>query len=345
MYFNIHGLYKIQIEGDNKRILNYFKEDLAYFLTEDETDPDLKVIVSDFDVDLSDCFIVEQNYYIKKNFIYSNDSRKMVKWKYLIEDIENKPTVYFSGNFFSEIFLREFLIEPIMAFKLAEKGYYFLHGSGIAFDNKGIVFTASKGVGKTTTLLNFIEEGATCLSNEPIIISEGKVYSFPARIRLYYYNFKGNSSFWKKLYKKQRLEVIIKYLAYRLSLKFASFSLNVDPSQLFDKVGGSYPLRSLLLLNKSFNGDIEIQKNIDRDILVKKLVTLNKFELFYFEKILNAYTYIFPNVSSKFSWEVQENGLKKVLSNISCNEINVPFSYSSKVYETILNLVNEDLED
>jgi len=170
--FNIHNLITFSIEGNNKKIIDHFKRDYAYFISTSEIDPDFRIIVSDFELDIKDCNFINYKYYVRDNYIACSDRYKIVKWKLSIKDIETKPIVNFNGGIFSELFLRDYIIEPLIAFLLVQKGYILMHASSIAYNNQGIIFPATKGTGKTATLLNFMKDGGVFLSNEPSMIGE-----------------------------------------------------------------------------------------------------------------------------------------------------------------------------
>jgi hypothetical protein len=287
--FNIHNLITIKFEGTNHRLLDHFRKDYSYFVTDRQIDPDIHVILSDFIPDNNDCYNINNKYYIKTNYIQSEDTYKMVHWKYCVKNIEEKPQLLFQGSLFSEIFLRDYFIEPLIAFKLAQKGLTFLHASSVAYNDGGFAFAACQGVGKTTTLVNLISDGATYLSNEPSLIShEGTIYSFPSFLHFYHYNLKGNQRFSKSLKKTERLELELKHLAHLLSFKYVSFPLNIDAARIYGKIGNKYPLKSQFILSKTTGSKVHVHENCDIKDIVKKLVLINRFELDYFSNRLKS---------------------------------------------------------
>jgi len=342
--FNMHDIFKFKIKGTDGRILKHFCQDYSYFRTDDEIESELDVIISDFTPSNNDCYIIDHKYYVKKNYLFCRDNHKIVKWSLCIKDIEDKPIVYFKGNLFSEIFLRDYIIEPLIGFKLAQKGYSLLHASGVALDDKGFVFAACKGVGKTSTMLNLIGDGGVYLSNEPIIISkDSMVYSFPSYIHFYHYNLKSTPHFSKKLTTMNKIELELKQLAHLLSLKYGSFSLDIEAKNLFKEIGGKHPLQSLLLLTKTNRNKVNIRENIDKNELIKKLIVINKFEMKYISERLMAYSYVFPESVTSHFWQTLENNLKSALSGIPCHEIEIPFKYDSRVYEEIHRLIKSNI--
>jgi len=338
--FNIHGLIKFRIEGDNAKIINHFKKDYAHFVVKDDIEPDFRLIVSDFTLDTNDCYFINYKYYVRENYIACNDGYKIVKWKVAIENIDTKPVIHFSGGMFSEIFLRDYIIEPLIAFLLNQKGLVLLHASSVAYQNKGYIFPATKGTGKTSTLLNLIRDGGIYLSNEPTLLSEkGIVYSYPSFIHLYFYNFKSVPFIAYKLSTAQKIELYLKQLFHLISLKYVSFSLNINAKTFFGNIGSQYPVKSFILLNKTNKNNPMINTSIDKDELIHKLMIINKFEWEYFSRLIAAYSYVFPKSIVTSFWRKYQEILEKSLEGINIYSIDVPKLYDDETYKEIFKLV------
>ncbi len=340
--FDIHGLLKFRIEGENKKIIDHFKDDYAYFVTLDEIEPDFRLIVSDFELNTKECFFINYKYYVRKNYIACNDGYKIVKWKLSIENIETKPIIHFNGGMFSEIFLRDYIIEPLIAFLLVQKGYVLLHASSIAYNNQGFIFPATKGTGKTSTLLNLIKDGGVYLSNEPSLVSDkGVLYSYPSFIHLYYYNFKSVPLIANKLRFGQKFELFFKNFIHLISLKYVSFSLSIDAKTFFDKIGTKYPLNSLILLNKTNRDIVIVNSDITKNEIIEKLVIINHFEWEYFSRLLNAYSYIFPNSRTSSFWQKYKETLEKSLEAVNLYSVDVPTVYDDSTYSKIFEMIKK----
>jgi hypothetical protein len=340
--FDIHGLLKFTIEGNNKKIIKHFEKDYAYFITNTDIEPDFKLIVSDFKMKNDNCYFINYKYYVRENYISCNDGYKIVKWKMSIENLDTKPIVRFNGGIFSEIFLRDYIIEPLIAFLFNQKGYVLLHASSIAYKDRGYIFPATKGTGKTSTLLNLIKDGGIYLSNEPTLLSEnGVVYSYPSFIHVYYYNFKSVPFLSENLYFLQKIELYLKNFAHVLSFKFVSFSLNLDAKCLFKEIGTSLPLKTLILLNKTNRNNVIIHPKINKSDVIDKLVIINQFEWEYFTRLANAYSYVFPKSSVSMFWEIYRKNLEKSLKNCDLYSVDVPKVYDDKTYDEIFKLIQK----
>jgi len=81
------------------------------------------------------------------------------------------------------------LIWSVLLLNITKLNMAFLHASAVSYHGKGLLFTGWGGIGKTSIMLHFIEEGAKFLSNDwSIIDKNGKIYAFPYCILLTRYN-------------------------------------------------------------------------------------------------------------------------------------------------------------
>lgn len=341
--FDIHGLFRFKATGTNERLLNILNRNYSYFKTDEDIKSDLNIILSDFEPVDGNSFIVDHKYIINSDSIFAKDSHKTVRWQFLLRDLEDTATLHFSGNLFSEIFLRDYLLEPLIGFKLAQKGYSLLHASGVMLNNKGIVFAACKGVGKTSTILNLAQKNASYMSNEPIVISnDGLIYSWPTYISFYHYNLMSSPHFSNKLKIRDILELKTKHLIYLLSLKYGSLPLNLSPEIMFKSVGETSPLDSLIILTKTTGDKIKIIENLNCEIVAEKLLSVNRFEYKYFSDILTAYSYVFPKSNAKNFWQILRGNFLAFSQRAKCYEIEIPKRYDPLVFEKIYEYIREN---
>ena len=123
MNFSLHNLTKFKVEGTNRGYLKYLSRDYAHFKTDEPVDSDLDIIISDFTPDNDNCYVVNRKYWIRKGYLFTTHHHKLVRWKVCIRDLtQKKTTVYFSGSKFGEVFLRDYIIEPLISLKLFAKG-------------------------------------------------------------------------------------------------------------------------------------------------------------------------------------------------------------------------------
>lgn len=339
--FNIHNILNFKIGGTNKGYVKYLSQYFSYFKTDVSVDPELNIEIRDFVPERDEYYIVNRKYYIKKNYITFSDRYKVVTWDVCLKDIEReKVFLILNASYLGKVLIVDYLIEPLIGFELARKGFLMLHASGAAINGKGIIFPACMGVGKTSTILYLAERG-NFMANEKIILSKnGDLYSFPTSVHLYNYNLESCPQLSRKMHFEERIKLKMKYLLYLVSHKYASFPLEVPPIR-FWKIEDKSPLYYVILLTKTNRKDIKIIENVDIERIIERIIIINKFDMKYFFEILQAYSYIYPgsSVNPENYWKSFRNNLLAALKKAFCYEIEIPLRYDDRVFNHIYNII------
>ncbi len=79
--------------------------------------------IGKFQPDKGDCFILDDKYYIKSDFIYFKDHYKKASWEFEMSGLESGNTIIrIYPNIFGIFFITP-LIDFIVNYKINEKGY------------------------------------------------------------------------------------------------------------------------------------------------------------------------------------------------------------------------------
>ncbi|MCK4666759.1 hypothetical protein KAU33_08410 [Candidatus Dependentiae bacterium] len=93
------------------------------------------------------------------------------------------------GKIYSDDFLAQFIIFPILDFILKDLGYFSIHSGGIVKGRKAVIFPARKESGKTTLSLYLARNGFGFLGDETIYGTSAEsgveLFGFPRQIKLY----------------------------------------------------------------------------------------------------------------------------------------------------------------
>ena len=325
MNFNIHDLLYLKISGENRRYLDYLGKEYSFFKTDESINPDIEVIITDSVNPKGDYHPVDNKYFVKDGHLHCRDRYKMVRWSLSMDDLEGRTAVHFSGGFRGEYILKDFFIEPLLGFKLATKGFTILHASAIAINDAGFVFAGGPESGKTASLLSLNAPDNTFLADEITVLShDGVIYSLPLPIRIYHHNLKDMTSIAHKLTPQQKLEVRMKHYIYRLSLGYIKLPLSIRPEKLFNRIGGTYPLRCLTLLTRTQGESIEVREIADRKELAERLFLINEQQFPYWFKYVSAYSSVYPSSRVASHSQVMREHLSQALDNVACYEIKVP---------------------
>ena len=329
MNFNIHNLLYLKIVGTNKRYLNYLGSEYSFFKTEERIDPDIEVIIADYVNPDGNCRLVDNNYFVRDGYLYCKDSYKVARWSLSIDSLEGKPVVHFSGGIWGRYVLKEFIIEPLISFKLATKGFSTLHASAIAINDRGFLFAGGPEAGKTASILSLSAHDNVFLSDEITPLSkDGVVYSFPSPIRIYCHNLKDMTLLYHKLTTQQKFEVKIKHSIYILSLGYAKLPSRISARELFEKIGGAYPLGCLVLLTETKDKNIDVAEITNKKELVERLVLINQQQFSYWFKYVSAYSSVYPSSQVALCPQVMRDNLSEALDKVACYEVKTPHKFS-----------------
>lgn len=341
--YYIHGLATLRIAGNNRRAMSLVDKHYSTFKVDKLENPDLEVFVQNFKPSLDESLIVDDKYYVSSDTLFCRDSHKISRWKVWIKNMEGKTRVYFSGDpIFSHLFLFKYIIEPIIFYKLANKGYSFIHSSCVSDKDYAYIFIASKGTGKTSTALKLVNDGWHFFSDEYTILSkEGTVYSYPNCIHLHQYNFIDLPFLKENLSFSDRLAVKIKGAIYKATFKYANIAHNVEVKKIFPNLvtETNRPLGAVILLIKTNRNKVRISK-IDSKKLVNQILVINRFEIPHFVNYLNAFSFNdpFSNIS-RYEQYVSEN--LQCINKVPCYGVELPKGYSEENFKVINELLDK----
>ena len=277
--YDFHGIVRLKIVSSQKQYISFFDNEYRYIKKIDNKDdaPVNILIYIGFPLPrVSDG---------KPGEYYSVKFKNLCKVKYRIDGIDKiQTTIYFCGDwtihFYSFImcsFLLNEIIDPLLYLKFIQKNCIILHSACLSDGEKGFLFAADSGGGKTTLALKLAKNGMIFLNDDKTIVSkEGVLYAYPRSLRLYTYNIKippCNSLSWKikiichiKDILRSIFSKVLKtdiYLATRVHIN------EIIPDV---KTGRSYKLGKFLLLTNGTEEQIkrfDYLNSTDKDLMAK----------------------------------------------------------------------------
>lgn len=331
MDFNIHNLLHFRINSLNQKYLDYFCKEYSYFKTESDLDPDIEIEITDAIHYNTNYHLVNQKYFIKDGHLHCRDRYKIARWDLSMDDLEGRSIVRFNGGIWGEHILKDSIIEPLIGFKLATKGFSMLHASAIAIDDAGVIFAGGPESGKTSSLLSLNGDNNVFLSDEITLLSrEGVIYSFPTPVRAYYYNLRSKTGALNNLTSRLKFEALIKHAVHFLSSGYLKFTVNIAADKLFKRTGGVYPLRRLIFLTRTSGDDIDVTEISDKTALIERLALMSEQQFPYWGKYVSAYSSVFPSSQLANYQQVMRKHLSAALDRVSCYEFKTPRKFLEK---------------
>jgi len=187
--FKVYGA-TINLSTDSSELMKEMRRDFGRF----EASADLPVEGRMIILETDGKFPLEiPRYAIRETFlppdssIFSASTFRFLEEKderILRLDLEkNEILGYFRSACKFSMFLR-FLLKWLLIKALEKKGISFIHGSGVERDGISLLFVGPSGHGKTHTLLTFLLDGYTLITDDTILFRADKVLPFHVRSRI-----------------------------------------------------------------------------------------------------------------------------------------------------------------
>lgn len=336
-YYNLNGLLTFSIDAHKKK-LDYINRQYCYFKQDSEIkNVDMEVIVGPFDKIRPPYQVVNRKYFVTQDCIYAEDSYKVARWRFMIEGLKEKKTrIYFDGNFWSYYILYKFFIEPVLRYKLNSNGFFMIHSSSVATSEGAFVFPASPSVGKTSTMLNWLNEGKDFMADEFTILSQDAVYSYPTPLRLHDYNLTANPFIKKDMSQRDKFQIYLRTWILRLTLGYGDVTHEVNIWDVFPKVKicDKSRLNKIVIFTKYSGEDVQIEE-MSASELIDRLIIINRFETSRFTDYLQAYEYVTKTKHKDGFWEkMRENG-GRIFQEKQYYAFNIPQKYTRKTFDQI----------
>lgn len=198
------------------------------------------------------------------------------------------------------------MLEPFLRWK----DKCFLHAGAVSKNGKAAVFPAAPDTGKTSIVLELLQRGFDYLSDDFLIIGNGKAYPFPKPLNIFDYNLVNNKAVAKRVLKWRyafftfyklyfRLRRFLKaHLPFRLARRMVDFLpqnvYSIDIQGLFPdaNIAGISAISSFFFLELSHEDEIRITR-MDSEELARKMAYMN---LLHRDRMLmEYYHYAFEN--------------------------------------------------
>jgi hypothetical protein len=317
------------------RLFSNICQEYQNFESEMLDNPDFTIYLGDFIPSNQECGILDNEYYIKKDYFFCKDSYKIAKWKIEMSGFESgNTTVRISANPFAAMEISGFLLDSLIGLKLNEKGYSIVHGSSVSKDGCAYLFTAQGGGGKTSTALYSVERGFKFLGDNFVILARDHVMSFLSPLNIFSFNLAPIVK--KNMGIKNKAEFYFKHLFYKVTGLRIVTKINVKG--IFpDALDNKSKLDSVFLLIPKEKIDIV---RIDKEELISYFVANQMLDSFPFIKYMMEYSYMFPESRMATHWNRYEENLRENLNNdIPIYRVEVPQKYGINTFEEILRVI------
>ncbi len=339
-YYSIHDIVTFKVVNNAvllSRILPFWDIELRDFESKQKDEPDFTICLGKFSSQSPNCHILDDKFYIQEDYLYCSDSYKYAKWRLKISGFSGgSMEVHVSANPFAWLLLPDFIINHLIWFKLNEKGYAIVHGSGVVKDDRAYIFTGRGAAGKTTVALNLVERGFKLLGDHFVILGNNAVLSFPLPLHIVDFNL--TPFIRRRMKARHRLLFRVNQISQKIT--GLQMGTKISPKTLFpgltqDKANVHSVF--LLLPRKEFK-----VKKISKEEFIAHVISNQKLESLPFIKYMMEYSYLFPRSNMATHWARYEANLSQSLSVAQAfYQVEVPLKYDNETLDRITKLAGK----
>ena len=341
--YSIHDVVTFKIVDKRSffsRIFDAIEVEYKNFESEELNNPDFTVYLGNISPSNQDCYILDDQYFIKKDYLFCKESSyKLAKWKLEISGFESANMIIcISSNLIGNMFLSP-IIDFLIQFKLNERGYSLVHASCVSRNNHAYLFPALSGGGKTTVAMHFVENGFDFLGDNFVVLHDGEALSFLSPLNIFTYNLtpiiKSNLGVGKMII------LALKHLLYKMTLGYAKIFTKINVRTVFPNaiVDKSIVDSVSILIPKE---EVRIE-NISKEELIGHLAMNQKLESSSFLDYMLEYSYMFPDSKLATHWNrYKENLRKNIGEDIPIYKIEVPQKYDTNTFERIVKVIEDE---
>jgi hypothetical protein len=338
-YYNIHDVVNFKVvnnAGLLNKILPFWDIELRDFESRLYAEPDFTVHLGEFSSPNIDCLIMDDKFYMKEDYLYCSDSYKYAKWKLMMSGFEGGSTkVNVSANPFAWMIIPDLIVNPLIWFKLTEKGYAIVHGSGVVKDDRAYVFTGRGAAGKSTIALNLVERGFKLLGDHFVVLGNKAVLSFLPPLHIADFNLRPIVR--RRMKARHKIFFRLDQLSKRVT--GLQVGTKISPKTLLpDLTADKAKLHSVILLLPREKFKVE---KIHKEELIAHIISNQKLESLPFIKYMMEYSYLFPQSNMANHWTRYEQNLSQALAGAAAlYRVEVPLKYDNGTLESILQMVD-----
>jgi len=313
----------------------------SYFEETNQEEPDIILNIGEFSPSNTNCYCVDNKYYIKDNYLFTKDSEGSATWKIEIFGIEKGKTVInFHGktrgmqSLLNPDFLAQNFLLKFIEYKLLEKGLFLAHAGGVTKDGTAHIFPGRGGSYKSTLCMKYIKEKHfDLLGDDRVILDKKNAYSFPMSLYSlsYMVNHLKDESSW-------HLTEKIKFIK-----ELQNNSIKLIP------ISNPIPYSKIIFISRT-NGNFYEKKELTYSQMIQKLVINNRIEDYIdngslkihsgpFIKCFFAYSYIFPESAVANYEQNFSDILSNLLKNVTGYELKNPHKYDLSLFEQIHSIM------
>ncbi|MFC2016532.1 hypothetical protein ACFLUF_02335 [Chloroflexota bacterium] len=336
-YYSLHDIVTFKIVAGS--LPRRLKLEYANFESIRIENTDFTVYLGNFSPSKKDCQVLDNIYFVDRDYFYTEGSYKTGKWHLELTGFEQgnfnvRLSTNIVGSIFSDMFICAYVIDPLIKYVLNRKGYCAVHASAVSRNGSAFLFPAQSGAGKTTTAAYFTREGFDFLGDDFVILHKGRIFSYLTPLNIFAYNL--NQVINDNFNTMDRVVIKMKNALYKATSGYIKIFSKLNPADVF-RTTESAELKVVYFL---MPGESFKVSDMPRVEMLKRLAVNWDMELSLLNHYLLEYAYAFPSSNVADTWNtcntILEEGIPK---DIKCFRVEVPRKYTRETFVEIKKLV------
>ncbi len=191
----------LEIEGLSHFSLPDLNEKFRSFKADSLPASRIKIKIGPFVPDLAGTTNVDHQYFIRRSYLYFQESLPGMDFSAEIQGLEEEVTeVRFhltrksrlsaANLLYPDAALHAYVLQPLLECKLSGQGLFLMHAGGVAKDGRASLFVGRGGSFKTTYCYRHVQKGFEFLGDDLVMFDREKVYPFPIHAAYFDYHIR-----------------------------------------------------------------------------------------------------------------------------------------------------------
>jgi len=338
--YSIHDFFAFSVIN-NANLLKTLSDNiylqLENFSTDQSIKDNLSIEIGSFSPDLESTQIVDDRFWVKDKYFYTEGKRKFAKWKMDLRFHDDLIKFRIDTNVAGAVTKPHYFAEFLIQIVLLQKNISVVHAAALEREGNVLLLPGTSGGGKTTICMSLIDKGYNFLGDNYSILKDGEVYSYSSPLNIFSYNLVPTIK--NSLSKFQLFDLYARLLLYKLSGGYLKIFKKINPKNIINNISDHGKLSNVVFLVPSTGNDIALTE-ITKNLAIARLNINMKLEWVDIADIAESYSITNNSIFDNY-WELSRKALTKNLSAYKNQyyELSVPTVYSDKGREKVIEIL------
>ena len=327
-YYNFHDIFRLVVHSADPHVIRHFQAEYNAFEVDGFDGADLDVTIGPFSLKVHDSPSVFGRFLVTEDWVYARERHKVARWEFAFTPpAQGTITLLFHGGMFSLDFAHHQFIEPLLRYRVCQRGVVLVGGGSVVKDGRAVLVSGLGQTGKTALTLRQVIDGWRFQSDDMTFLSSrGETYSYPRRLHVTDHMFAICPAAMRQLPTVHKLSIKGKKLVYQGSFRYGELQEAVTMNQLVPgaAIEKTARLSAVVVLVAVPGTSLGPPRRLGRNELLDRLMAINGIECRAFIDVLWACHATGKAVSPAQWWQAERALLEQAVAGVPGFEVGVP---------------------